>query len=193
MDTVSAEIFPHMRVLLGTVIGLGMARLLLTIAGIIQHPQRAKLSALHLMWVGSVLLELILFWWWEFALFKFSQWNFGIAVFLVMYAVLLFLIAALLSPDNLSDYRGYEDFFIKRRKWFFGLFAAVAVFDAVDTTLKGAQHWQEYGSLYFIQSAIGLVFCALGAFSARVRVHMTIVILHFIYQGMMAARFFYTT
>lgn len=193
MQTVAAEIFPHMRVLLGTVIGLGMARLLVTIAGIIQHPHRAKRSALHLLWVGSMLLELLLFWWWEFALFKFSHWNFGIAVFLVAFAILLFLIAALLSPDNLSDYRGYEDFFIKRRKWFFGLFAAVAVFDVADTLLKGSEHWEQYGGLYFLQAAIGLAFCALGAFSANVRVHLGIVILHLIHQAVMAARFFYTT
>ncbi|WP_291375794.1 hypothetical protein [Devosia sp.] len=182
-----------MRVLLGTVIGLGMARLLVTIAGIIQHPHRAKLSALHLLWVGSMLLELLLFWWWEFALFKFSHWNFGIAVFLVAFAILLFLIAALLSPDNLSDYRGYEDFFIKRRKWFFGLFAAVAVFDVADTLLKGTGHWEEYGGLYFVQAAVGLSFCALGAFSANARVHLAIVIIHLMHQATMAARFFYTT
>ena len=61
---VSAELFPHVRIVMGTVIGLGITRLLMTVAGIIQHPHRGKISALHMLWIGSMLLELVLFWWW---------------------------------------------------------------------------------------------------------------------------------
>ena len=43
--------------------------------------------------------------------------------FLIAYAVTLFLLAALLFPDKLDEYRGYEDFFLTRRRWFFGVFA----------------------------------------------------------------------
>lgn len=194
MDVVpAAEIFPHMRILLGTVIGLGMARLLLTIAGMVQHPHRAKLSLLHLLWVGSLLLELVLFWWWEFALFKFSHWNFGIALFLVSYAILLFMLAALLSPDHLEDYGGYEDFFIKRRSWFFGIFAAIAVFDAVDLFLKGANHWVQFGPEYLIQSFGGIMVCFIAWRSPNPRLHLAIVCTHLVYQGFMVVRFFNAT
>src|SRR5690606_26741518 len=115
----SAELFPHVRILMGMVVGLAMTRLLMTIAGLIQHPQRSRLSALHLLWVVSILVELVLFWWWEFALFRLEQWTFAIALFLIVYAITLFLLAALLSPDNIAEYNGYEDFFLKRRHWFF--------------------------------------------------------------------------
>jgi hypothetical protein len=51
--TAAAELFPHVRIVLGMVIGLGITRLLLGAAALIQHPRRAKLSAIHLLWAGS--------------------------------------------------------------------------------------------------------------------------------------------
>ena len=122
MDTSAVhDLFPHVRIVMGMIVGLGITRLLMTVAGLIQHPQRAKISSLHLLWVVSILVELVLFWWWEFSLFKLESWTFGITLFLIFYAITLFLMAALLSPDSVSDYDGYEDFFLKRRKWFFGV------------------------------------------------------------------------
>ena len=97
------ELFPHIRIVMGTVVGLGITRLLMTIAGMVQHPHRARLSALHLLWIGSILTELVLFWWWEFALFQLEHWTFGVALFIIVSAVTLFLLAALLSPDNIPE------------------------------------------------------------------------------------------
>lgn len=59
----AAQLFTHLRILMGTVVGLGMGRLLMGFAGIVQHPTRARLSATHLVWASSVLLTLIHFWW----------------------------------------------------------------------------------------------------------------------------------
>jgi hypothetical protein len=79
MGTAAAEFFPHVRIVMGMVIGLGITRLLMGLAVLIQHPQhRPKLSAVHLLWVGSILLEMILFWWWEFELYRLEDWSFGV-------------------------------------------------------------------------------------------------------------------
>lgn len=186
----STEIFPHIRVLLGTIIGLGMVRLLMTVAGIVQHPNRAKSSPLHLLWIGSMIIELVLFWWWEFALFRLERWSFGVTMFLVAYAVLLFLLAALLSPDNVAEYDGYEDFFLKRRKWFFGLFAVMAMFDVIDTLLKGTEYWDRFGPSYFVQAPIGIAVCIIACYSTNRRLHLGIVGLHIAYQMFQISRYF---
>lgn len=186
------ELFPHVRIVMGTVIGLAITRLLMTVAGLIQHPNRAKPSVLHLLWVFSILIELILFWWWEFALYKLEHWTFGIILFLIAYAVTLFLLAALLSADNISEYDGYEDFFIKRRRWFFGLFAATFVFDSVDTLIKGAQYWDRFGAAYAIQIPLGLLLCAIAISSTDRRVHLAAVLLHLTYQAYWISTFFYS-
>ncbi|MET3924646.1 hypothetical protein [Devosia sp. 2618] len=187
-----AELFPHVRIVMGMIIGLGMTRLLMTVAGMIQHPNRYKISVLHLLWIFSILVELVLFWWWEFALFRLEQWSFGITLFLIVYAITLFLIAAMLSPDNVGEYDGYEDFFIKRRKWFFGLFAATFVLDAIDTLIKGGAYWDKFGLDYFIQVPFGLLLCALAISSTNRRIHIGAVFVHIGYQAYLISRFFYT-
>lgn len=186
----SADIFPHMRMLLSTIIGLGITRMLMTVANMVQHPRRARVSVLHILWIISLLVEMVLFWWWQFALFRLEHWTFGIALFLVAYVVALFLLAALLSPDNISDYDGYEDFFLKRRAWFFGLFAVVAVFDLVDTLIKGPIYQQSLGPMYFLQAPMGILVCLLAVRTGNRRVHLGIVITHFIYQALLITRFF---
>ena len=186
------ELFPHVRIVMGMIVGLGITRLLMTVAGLIQHPQRSRVSVIHLLWVASILVELVLFWWWQFALFNLAYWTFGITLFLILYAVTLFLIAALLSPDNIAEYDGYEDFFLKRRGWFFGLFAATFVLDTVDTLIKGEAYWNRFGLEYFIQVPLGLVLCAVAIRSTDKRVHLTAVLLHIAYQAYWISRFFYT-
>lgn len=177
---------------MGMVVGLGITRLLMTVAGLIQHPHRARLSAIHLLWLGSILIELVLFWWWQFALLRLETWTFGIIFFLIVYAITLFLLAALLSPDNVTEYDGYEDFFLRRRAWFFGLFAATFVLDAIDTRIKGEAYWQRFGLDYFIQVPLGLVLCVVVIRSTSRRVHITAALLHIAYQAYWISRFFYT-
>jgi hypothetical protein len=186
------ELFPHVRIVMGTVIGLAITRLLMTVAGIIQHPHRGKVSALHLLWMGSMLLELVLFWWWEFALHRIEFWSFGLVLFIMLYAITLFLMAALLSPDNISEYTGYEDFFLKRRHWFFGLLASTFALDTIDTLVKGQNHWSRFDWSYFLQVPIGLALCVLAWRSASRNVHLTIVALHIVYQLFLIIRFFNT-
>lgn len=186
------ELFPHVRIVMGMIVGLGITRLLMTVAGLIQHPHRARLSFIHLLWIASTLVELVLFWWWEFALYNLEYWTFGITLFLILYAVTLFLMAALLSPDHIAEYDGYEDFFLKRRHWFFGLFAATFVFDTIDTLIKGGAYWERFGLDYFIQVPLGLILCVVAIRSVDRRVHIAAVLLHLAYQAYWISRFFYT-
>ena len=189
---IAPELFPHIRIVMGMVIGLGITRLLMGVAGLVQHPKRASLSPLHLLWAASILIELIFFWWWEFALFEIEDWTFGIFFFIIGYAVALFLLAALLFPDNISEYEGYEDFFLKRRHWFFGLFAATFVFDIIDTLIKGQAHWLEFGWEYYIQVPVGLVLGAVAIWTANRRYHLGLVALHLLFQTAWIIRLFNT-
>jgi hypothetical protein len=193
METVSPhELFTHIRIVLGMVIGLGITRMLAGLAGFIQHPGRYRVSLLHLLWVGSILLELVLFWWWEFGLSRIPAWSFGVYLFLVGYAVVLYLISALLFPDNIAEYAGYEDFFIRRRRWFFGLLAATFVLDVVDTLIKGTEHWSQLSGDYLVQVPIGLALCLVACVSARRGVHIALASVHVLYQAYWIGRVVYT-
>jgi len=186
-----SEIFPHVRIVMGMVIGLGITRLLMGYAGLIQHPNRARLSAVHLLWGLSILIELVLFWWWEFELYGVQHWNFGLFAFLIGYAVTLFLLAALLFPDKLDDYDGYEDFFLKRRHWFFGIFGLTFVLDIVDTLVKGEPFFDTLGVGYLIQVPIGLALAAIAIWTTDRRYHLGLVIIHIAYQAWWIGQLFY--
>jgi len=186
-----SELFPHVRIVMGMVVGLGITRLLMGYAGLIQHPARAKLSVIHLLWGFSILIELVLFWWWEFELYNVQHWNFGLFAFLIGYAVTLFLLAALLFPDKIDDYDGYEDFFLKRRHWFFATFGLTFVLDVIDTLVKGAPYFDTLGIGYLIQVPIGLALAAIAIWTSDRRYHLGLVVIHLVYQAWWITQLFY--
>lgn len=189
MDPQAAnELFPHIRIVIGMVVGLGITRLLTGLARLIQHPKRYRLSAIHLLWVFSLLVELALFWWWEFALSRLPGLTFSTFIFLIVYALTLFLLCALLFPDDLDEYADYEDYFLNRRRWFFGLFALTFVLDVIDTAIKGSERWSHYSADYLIQVPLGLGLCLLASLFANKRLQLATALLHIAYQAYWVVR-----
>lgn len=188
--TTAAEIFPHIRIVMGMVIGLGVTRLLSGFARIAQHPGRPPFYGIHLAWAASALLMLVHFWWWEFGLFHVGPWTFEIYIFIIAYSILLFLLCAFLFPENLSDYAGYEDYFLSRRAWFFGILAASYVFDLFDTLLKGRPHLEQFGQEYLWRLPISVALCAV-AMATRNRIfHVMFVVATLLYQVSFILRLF---
>ncbi len=186
------DVFPHIRIVMGMVIGLGVTRLLSGVARIIQHPKAYKLYPVHLAWVASLLLTLVHFWWWQFDLYRIESWTFGKYLFVVGYAVVLFLLCALLFPDSMQDYRGYEDFFYARRAWFFGLLAVTYLLDVVDTLLKGEAHFARFGNEYLFRTPIFVALCIAAACVRDRRFHLAFVVLTLVYQVSWIMRLFDT-
>jgi hypothetical protein len=55
------EVFTHVRVIIGIILGLSVSRLLTGIARIIQHPQHKNIYAVHLGWVLFAFLTVVHF------------------------------------------------------------------------------------------------------------------------------------
>lgn len=160
--------FLHVRVVIGIVTGLSIARLLNGFAGFVAHPKRDHLYVVHLAWSLFLLLSVIHFWWFEFALFHVVRWNFELYVFLIFYAALFFFICAILFPDRMAEYSGFKQYFHSRQTWFYALLATLFVVDMIDTALKGAAHFRSVGIEYPIRQ--GLLFVlALVAIRIRAR------------------------
>jgi len=158
------DVYTHVRIVISMVVGLGIARLLTGMARFVQHPDRIKVYPIHLAWAFSTLLFLIDFWWWELHLAALQQWNFGIYVFVIFYAVLFFLISTLLFPDHMEEYSGFKDYFMSRRKWFFGLLGFSFLVDLVDTRLKGDAYLQALGTEYPFRVACFVVLSVVAMF-----------------------------
>ncbi|HZF85902.1 MAG TPA: hypothetical protein VE084_20500 [Burkholderiaceae bacterium] len=186
------DVFPHIRIVMGMVIGLGVTRLLSGVARIVQHPTQYRLDVVHLAWVASVLLALVHFWWWQFGLYQIEAWTFGAYLFVIGYAIVLFLLCALLFPDSMQDYASYSDYFQARRGWFFGLLAITFGLDIVDTLIKGEVHFARFSREYLIRTPLLVGLCLLAARTANRRFHALFVAGMLAYQVSWIFRLFDT-
>jgi hypothetical protein len=192
LETAPPEIFPHIRIVMGIVLGLAITRLLTGTARFVQHPRRQQAYWLHLAWVLYMLTALTHFWWWEFWLYGITLWTYEFYVFLIAYTVLLYLICALLYPDDINEYSGWEAYFISRRQWFFGLLAASFVFDLVDTLLKGREHFAWFGVEYLVRTPVLVALCIAAMFIANRIFQAAFVIAALVYQIIWILRLFHT-
>jgi hypothetical protein len=173
------------------VAGLAVARLLSGVARIVQHPHRKTVDAVHLLWVLSVFLSVIHFWWWEFRLAQ-QTWTFVVYLFVVFYASLLYSLCALLLPEDMSDYADYRDYFLATRKWFFGLLAVVYLVDVIDTALKGRDYFLSLGPEYPARTLAYVALSLVAMFVAGRRFHIAFVVANLVYQVSFILRYYQT-
>jgi hypothetical protein len=140
----SGEVFTHVRIIIGMVMGLSVSRLITGLTRFVQHPGREQLYLPHIGWVLFLLLFIIHFWWFEFALTRRTNWYFAIYFFLLFYAGMFVALSAVLFPDRMDEYQGFRDYFRKRRNAFYVLLLILLVVDVIDTVLKGKAYYVTY-------------------------------------------------
>lgn len=187
-----AEAFTHVRIIIGIILGLCVSRILTGVTRFIQHPGKQKIYPVHLAWVGFILLSVVHFWWLEFSLRTIAVWTFEKYLFVIFYAGLYFSLCTLLFPDSMEEYKGYRDYFISRRKWFFGLLIVLYAADVGDTLLKGWGHYELYGPEYPIQAALFIILSLIGALTPNLKFHTFFAVLALVYQITFTLRHFAT-
>lgn len=170
--SVDPAIFAHVRTAISIIVGLSIGRLLTGLARFVQHPGQHKVYGVHLVWTFFMLLQVIYFWWWEFHLSA-VQWTFPLYCFVVLYASLFFFMCTLLFPDAMNEYKGFADYFMSRRKWFFGFLIVAFLMDIVDTLSKGEAYLALLGPEYWLRIALYIGLSAIAIHSTSPRFHMT--------------------
>ena len=61
----------------------------------------------------------------------------GLYLFLITYAISLFLISVVLVPRSWDGVTSLKDYFLRRRVWFYSLLLLIVVLDTFDSYLKG--------------------------------------------------------
>ena len=153
--------FEYVMVLVSIVIALAIAHLLTAVAEAIHrfrgHGEPIKLSAVFLLWVGFVLIWLVSFWWWEFKFQEVAvEWSYGLYLFVICYAIVLFMLAEILVPHRMRGVSDSYVHFVEGRKWFFGTLLLVQAIDVIDTFLKGYE-WGLRPAVIASYSAIAVV------------------------------------
>lgn len=177
----SHEVYSHVRILIGVVLGLGLTRLLSGIAGIVQHPGKRPLYVTHLLWVAIMVVLIVHFWWWEFGLIRVPVWRFELFCFILTYAFLHYLLATLLFPESMEEYSGYKDYFLSRRRWIFGLLIAVFAADYADTLIKGREHLEALGVEYQARLIVGILLFAVAICTRNLRFHFILAVAFLVY------------
>lgn len=161
----SHEIFVHIRIIIGMILGISVSRIIIGATRFIQHPGKEKIYLTHFGWVIYIFLFIIHFWWFEFAHSQTKIWTFGLYLLLIFYAIIFAMLAAMLFPDHINEYDGFRGYFFQRRSWFYALFLTLLVVDVIDTYAKGQKYYHHYGLAYPVRqflltmgAAGGLVF-----------------------------------
>ena len=164
----NTDIYQHVRVMVSILVGFSFTHLLTGAARLAQHPGRQRRYFVHLIWALFVFFYILAFWWWEFRLERVPAWNFPLYLLVTVYGITLYLLCALLFPNDITDYDGFEDYFYQRRGWFFGTFAFMWVIDYADTVIKGRTRLHDLGLEYDVRVILFLV-CSLIAMRTRHR------------------------
>ncbi|MDX8529602.1 hypothetical protein RFM41_18840 [Mesorhizobium sp. VK25A] len=179
---VSHDVFVHVRIILGMVLGLSMTPLVTGLTRFVQHPKREQIYPIHIAWAVFMLLAITHFWWFEFGLSSLQGWTFEVYFFLILYTILFAVLSALLFPDRMDEYKGFEDYFQSRRQWFYGSLTLIFLFDFVDTLIKGVEHFRSLGMEYPVRQVVFALCSAVAVIIPSKRYQGAFVTIGLIYQ-----------
>ncbi|MGN8067832.1 hypothetical protein [Mucilaginibacter sp. SG564] len=184
------DIFSHIKSAIGIILGLSITHLLRGAAKQIQHPGRSKPYWVHSLWSFYLFILLLHFWWWEYNLHDIKHWLFAEYLFVIIYIVVYYSVCALLYPDDLNDYKDYEDYFYSRRKWIFGILGFSYLLDIIDTLIKGNTYLHHYGIEYPIRNVTHFVLCMVAIKVNNRAFHAVLVIVFIVYEFSYILRLF---
>ncbi|KAA9134076.1 hypothetical protein F3N42_00565 [Marinihelvus fidelis] len=184
------DMFEYIAVLTSIIIGLGIAHLLRGVVSVIQQSDRHRPYWVHLLWVLNLFFNLVFWWWWEFRLGTIETWTLPIYLFVILYAVVLFLACAMMFPTNMEDFDGYRGYFYARRKWFFGLIGVLFFIDVGDTAIKGGDYISSLGVEYLALTLLQAGLCFAAMFIRSERFHALFAVLMLAYLVSWALRQF---
>ena len=158
--------FSYLSYLTSTVVALGIARILTGFGKLLQARGHVRTYWVHLLWALNVFLYMVLIWWILWRWQTQYQWSFFLFLFVLLSPTIAFLESVLLFPDAIGEGTDLKVHYYSNHQWFFALAAMLPPLDAVDTLLKGWDHFASQGLIYPVTL---LVLCVLSIAAARTR------------------------
>jgi hypothetical protein len=174
------DAFEYISTLLSIIIGVGITHLLIGVSRFIYNPRGVKVYWIHLVWTFSVFTNLIWYWWFEFGFSTVTEWTFQMYFFIIIYAVLLFLLSVINIPFHFPQ--NFKEYFYSSKNWFFVVFIAVNLIDVLDSYLKGVDYLRNLGMsyLFYLIASVGL--SVLAIFIRKELFHGILAVLFALYQ-----------
>lgn len=128
--------FGYLVVFVSLVLALGVTRILTGLGQLLQATRRhrdIRLYWVHLLWIATVLLMVINYWWTVFQLQGLEEWYFFQFLALLLAPVLFYLLAVLLfpQPGRLEDAFDFRSYFYGQHRAFFLFLSGIAMLNFV--------------------------------------------------------------
>jgi len=126
------DAFSYLSVLLSIIIGLGITQLLMAVGRLIRHRDRVRVDWLPLLWAAVLLIVFVQVWWSMFGLRTYNEWNFFRFLLVLSQTCALYMMAALVLPEQIEDTSvDLAAHYDRQHRWFFGFFLVTVVVSVV--------------------------------------------------------------
>ena len=165
------SLFEYLGVLISVVMGLGITHLLVGISKIIQYRNTLGIYWVQIIWSINILVFILIIWWGFFWWSSLDEWTFYQFLFVTLYAIVLFLLAAMLFPWNIPVDFDFKENFLKNRSWFFTLQIVAWFIDIAETKMKAGLLLRELPQMYFLMVSINVVLALIAAIIRNTKFH----------------------
>ena len=164
-------VFEYLGVILSVIMGLGLTHILAGVSKTIHHRKTVKPYWVHTLWALNMLIYIVVIWWGMFWWSDLAQWSFFHFLFVIVYAIILFLLASLLFPWDLTSDFDFERHFFSNRRWFFGILFLAWCIDIPETVLKAQGGLRALPTAYVAWVSVLLVMSAIAGWTGNRRYH----------------------
>ena len=176
--------FSYLSYLTSIVLALGITRIITGLGRLLQARGRMRLYWVHLLWAFNVFRYHVLNWWILYRWHTQQQWTFFLFLFVLLSPAVTFLLAVLLFPDPLRDDADLRAHFFDNHRAFFLLGALLLPLDAIDTLLKGIEHFLAQGSIYVMTLTLIFGLSLIAAATRNPRYHAFFAVFFLLYMSL---------
>jgi hypothetical protein len=171
--------FEFLSVFISVIVGLGMANMLTGAVQLLHRRHTIHFSVAHMAWTLFVFFMMVVYWWTVvFGWKDWEDWNVLLFLFLLLYAITLFLLSAILYPADIPESWDTLQHFIDIRRWFFAVEILWILCELTDTHLK--DHFDDFALPYFLMIGSWFAAAVWGWVSSNRRIHTFIAVYHLV-------------
>jgi hypothetical protein len=164
-------VFEYIVVLISVIMGLGITHLATGATKLIQNRDKVRFYLPHAIWTVNVLIYILMIWWSMFWWSGHEDWYAYEYLFITLYSIVLFFLAAMLYPWDMDKDIDVRAYFFRNRTWFFGGMAVAWLIDIPETLVKSKVDLRAVPEEYYVFVGLELAIAVTGLVSQHRIVH----------------------